>query len=42
MTEWAKEVDHSRVIGTRVDILTEAIRKYCNVNIPKSNILSIK
>ena len=41
MTEWAKEIDHSRIIGTRIDVLTEAIRKNCNIDFPESNIISI-
>ncbi|MCD8438286.1 hypothetical protein LNI95_11490 [Tenacibaculum dicentrarchi] len=41
MTDWPKE-NRSRIIGVRIDIVTEFLRKYRNLDITESNLFSLK
>lgn len=41
MTDWPIK-DRTKVIGTRIDILTEFLRKKLNLQLPESNIISVK
>mgnify|MGYP001115639556 CR=1 FL=1 len=41
MTDWPIG-NRTRIIGTRIDVITESIRKYLNVDFPESKILRVK
>ena len=41
MTDWPKE-NRKRIIGVRMDIVTEVLRKHCNLNITESNLFELK
>lgn len=41
MTDWPIK-DRTKIIGTRIDILTEVIRKNFRVELPESNMVSLK
>ncbi|TXD68737.1 hypothetical protein [Aequorivita lipolytica] len=41
MTDWPIK-DRTKVIDTRIDVLTEVLRKKLNLKLPESNIISVK
>lgn len=40
MTDWPIE-NRTRIIGTRIDVITEIIRKYLNIDFPESRIIRV-
>ncbi|WP_435262063.1 hypothetical protein [Tenacibaculum sp. nBUS_03] len=41
MTDWPKE-NRNRIIGVRIEIVTEFLRKHKNLDITESNLFGIK